>query len=303
MTAVSPAGAPAAEVGRGVPRATRWRLGRLPAVGLWPFAAYFIVFLAVPTVGVLVGAFQSPKGGATFDNINKALSNPYLTGYWTTIKLAFWSSVIPGILGFFIAYAVHVSGEGNWLRRTVATASGVFANFGGVFLAFLFTSTFGAEGLASGWLRQIGLTIAPEFLYHPNGIALVYGYFQIPLMVLVITPALGALRPASREAAENLGSSTWSYWRLVGLPVLLPSALGAVLLLFGSAMSAYATADALTSGSVPITSIQISSFVNGNVIPGEENVGKAISLVLLVIVAIVMATYVVVQRRASRWLR
>ncbi len=111
-------------------------------------------------------------------------------------------------------------------------------------------------------------------------------YFQIPLMVLVITPALEGLRPAWREAAHGLGGGSWTYWRLVGLPVLAPSVLGAVLLLFGSGFSAYATAQALTSGSVSLTPIQIGSFLSGNVLSGQENVGKALGLgMILVIVA------------------
>ena len=128
-------------------------------------------------------------------------------------------------------------------------------------------------------------------------------YFQIPLMVLVITPALEGLRPAWREAAHGLGAGSWTYWRLVGLPVLAPSVLGAVLLLFGSGFSAYATAQALTSGSVALTPIQIGSFLSGNVISGQENVGKALGLGMIVIVGVVMIIYVLLQRRASRWLR
>ena len=56
----------------------------------------------------------------------------------------------------------------------------------------------------------------------------------------------------------------------MGGPGLLPAFLGCVLLLFGSAFSAYATAEALTSGSVPLTAIQIGSFLNGNVLAGER---------------------------------
>jgi len=89
----------------------------------------------------------------------------------------------------------------------------------------------------------------------------------------------------------------------VGGPVLLPSFLGCVLLLFGSALAAYATAEALTSGAIPLTSIQIGSFLNGNVIPGQENVGKALGLGLVVIIAVAMVFYVMLQRRAARWLQ
>jgi putative spermidine/putrescine transport system permease protein len=131
----------------------------------------------------------------------------------------------------------------------------------------------------------------------------VYFYFQVPLMVLVILPALEGLRPAWREAAENMGARTWDYWRFVGGPVLLPAFLGCVLLLFGSALSAYATAEALTNGTIPLTSIQIGSFLNGNVIAGQENIGKALGLGMVVIIAIAMIIYVALQRRAAKWLR
>jgi putative spermidine/putrescine transport system permease protein len=281
------------------------RRPRLAGAGLAPFTAYFVVFLGVPTVAVLYGAFEAPTGGFTFHNLSTAFSGTFLHGYENTIKLSLVTSIVPGIVGFLIAYAVHVSGEGNWLRRVVATASGVFANFGGVPLAFLFTSVIGSTGIATGWLSDIGINIynhgfSVESL---TGIELVYGYFQIPLMVLVITPALGALRPAWREAADNLGAGSWQFWRLVGGPVLLPAVLGAILLLFGSSMSAYATADALTGGSIAITSVQIGAFLNGNVIAGEDNVGKALGLGLVIIVAIVMVGYALLQRRVSKWLR
>jgi putative spermidine/putrescine transport system permease protein len=128
-------------------------------------------------------------------------------------------------------------------------------------------------------------------------------YFQIPLMLLVITPAFGGLRPSWREAAENLGASSFHYWRTVGVPVLLPSVLGGILLLFGSGFAAYATADTLTAGTVTLAPIQIGAYLNGNVIAGEENVGYAIGFGMLVVLTVTMILYALVRRRASRWLR
>jgi putative spermidine/putrescine transport system permease protein len=279
------------------------RLLRLPVLGLLPFIVYFIIFLGVPLVAVMIGAFQAPDGGFTFHNISIATSGVYLHGFEKTLELAIVVSVIPGILGVFIAYAVHLAPEGSFLRRTVATASGVFANFGGVPLAFIFVATIGSSGLVTTWMGDLGFNPYDHgfTLYSLLGVELVYLYFQIPLMVLVTTPALQGLRPAWREAADNLGAGSWQYWRYVGGPVLLPAVLGGVLLLFGSALSAYATADALTSGSIAITSIQIGSFLNGNVIAGQENVGKALGLGLVVVILLAMIVYVFLQRRVSKW--
>lgn len=276
-----------------------------PVAGLVPFGLYMLLFLGLPTLAIVVGAFSSPHGGATLDNIRIASSGVYRKGFITSLELAALTSIVPGILGLVVAYAVQTAPKGNLLRRCVTTASGVFANFGGVPLAFLFIATLGTTGTATKWLNSAGLNPYDHGfnLYTFSGIALVYMYFQIPLMVLVITPALEGLRPSWREAAHGLGSGSWTYWRWVGLPVLAPSVLGAVLLLFGSGFSAYATAQALTSGSVALTPIQIGSFLSGNVISGQENVGKALGLGMIVIVAIVMMVYVLLQRRASRWLR
>ncbi len=276
-----------------------------PAAGLLPFGLYALLFLGLPTLAIVIGAFSAPTGGATLHNLSVASEGVYRTGFVTSLELAILTSVVPGILGLIIAYAVHTARHGKILRRVVTTASGVFANFGGVPLAFLFIATLGTTGIATKWLNAIGLNPYEHGfnLYTFSGIALVYMYFQIPLMVLVITPALEGLRPAWREAAHGLGAGSWTYWRLVGLPVLAPSVLGAVLLLFGSGFAAYATAQALTSGSVALTPIQIGSFLSGNVISGQENVGKALGLGMIVIVGAVMIVYVLLQRRASRWLR
>ena len=49
--------------------------------------------------------------------------------------------------------------------------------------------------------------------------------------------------------------------------------------------------------------LAIGSFLNGNVIAGQENAGKALALGMIVIIAVVMTGYALLQRRAARWLR
>lgn len=270
-------------------------------IGLAPFAIYAAIFLGVPTVAVIVGAFQTPRGGFTLKNVTVAVHAPYSNGFVESIELAIVTSVIPAILGVFIAYAVHTS-RGTLLRRLVSTASGVFANFGGVPLAFLFIATLSATGVVTLGLKEFSISLTTRWLFTFKGVALVYMYFQIPLMVLIVTPALYGLKPAWREASENLGAKGWQYWRYVGGPVLAPTVLGCTLLLFGFGLSAYATARALTAGTIPLTPIQIGDVMNGNVIAGEQNVGMALGLGLIIVIGVTLVFYVLLQRRASRWL-
>ena len=276
------------------------------AAGVVPFGVYMALGLIAPLIAVAIGAFQAPNGGGfTLSNVKTATHGVYLHGFSQSIQLSIIAAVLPGIFGLLIAYAIWSAKRGAVLRRVAITASGVFANFGGVPLAFLFIATLGSSGLATRWLADIGFDPYEHgfSLYSLSGVVVVYMYFQIPLMVLVILPALEGLRPAWREAAANMGARTWQYWRYVGGPVLMPSFLGCLLLLFGSSLSAYATAEAMTSGTIPLTSIQIGSFLNGNVLPGQENVGKALGLGLVIIIAVAMGCYVILQRRAARWLQ
>jgi putative spermidine/putrescine transport system permease protein len=303
----------------GTPRARQRRVGTvaravLRYAGVVPFTVYVAAGLLAPMVAIAIYSFQPNHGGfvashataPTLSNLDTAVHGIYLTGLTNVLLLSLATSVAGGVFGFLIAYAIHTARRGTVLRRVVITAAGVFANFGGVPLAFLFIATLSTTGVVTGWINDLfnfSIWNHGFSLYKPYGVAIVYLYFQTPLMVLVILPALEGLRPAWREAAENLGARSWHYWRHIAAPVLLPSFLGCLLLLFGGGMSAYATAEALTGGTIALTPIQIGSLLNGNVLAGQENLGYALGLILVVIIFVVMIGYTLLQRRAARWLR
>jgi putative spermidine/putrescine transport system permease protein len=280
--------------------ASRW-------LGVLPFGAYVALGLAVPTIAIAIAAFKnSNTGAATISNFDTALHGTYFAGLKGSIELSLFEAIVPGVFGLLIAYAIHTAKRGNVLRRVVITASGVFANFGGVPLAFLFIATLSTTGVVTGWIKDLsGVDIWNHgfTLYNVFGVSFVYMYFQVPLMVLVILPGLEGLRPAWREAAQNMGAGTWQYWRYVGGPVLFPSFLGCLLLLFGASFSAYATAEALTGGTVALYPIQIGALLNGNVLAGQQNLGYAMGVIMVAIIVIVMVGYTIIQRRAARWLR
>jgi putative spermidine/putrescine transport system permease protein len=284
--------------------AKRFRRVGIPTLAVTPFFLYTFLGLGIPSLAVLNLAFRTENGHLTTANMRAAIHGVFLTGFENSIRLALFTSIVPAVLGTFLAYAIHTS-QSNILKRLVATASGVLANFGGINLAFIFIAALGEGGLLTVWLEDLHLDLYSHgfSIYTFYGVATVYMYFQIPLMVLVITPALAGLRPAWREAASNMGASSWSYWRYVGVPVLLPSVLGGTLLLFGSAFAAYATAEALTGGIIALSPIQIGNFVNGNVIAGQEHLGYAIGLGMLIVLTITMILYGLIRRRASKWLR
>jgi putative spermidine/putrescine transport system permease protein len=273
-------------------------------LGAVPFLAYVGIFLLLPTAIVVGGAFVGPDG-LTLSNL-AAMNKPYIIGaFVNAVVLSAASAVIGAMLGAVLAYAV-VSGNPNGvLRRLVVSACGVLAQFGGVTLAFAFIATIGLAGFITVWLQQHGINIYANslWLYQLNGLVLVYTYFQIPLMVLVFLPALDGIRPQWREATESLGGATWHYWRYVAGPLLAPAFFGGLLLLFANAFSAYATAAALINQGSIIASLLIANTLTSEVGLHQPGLASALALVMVVIVAIVMVLYTVLQQRTARWLR
>lgn len=274
------------------------------ALGLLPFVGYLVVFLGGPLFFVISGALSTRDGQPTIENLVASVSAPqYRAAFASSVLLSAVTAVIGAVFGAFLAQAVLTGRPDGPLRRIVSTASGVLAYFGGVPLAFAFIAALGQTGLATVFLRGVGIDLyAAGFRIDSlTGLGLTYVYFQVPLMVILITPALEGLLPQWREAAENLGASAWSYWRYVALPVLAPALGGATLVLFGNAFAAYATALALTSGSIPLLPTAIASALSGNVLADQQNVGLALGFDMVVVIALVMAGYLLLQRRATRW--
>lgn len=269
-----------------------------------PFFLYTIAFLLLPSASVLVGAFQNQEGAFTLANLSALLDGQYLQAYINSLQISAATALAGGVLGLLMAHAALAPGSPRWIRTVLTTFSGVAANFAGVPLAFAFIATLGTTGFLTQLLKNAGLDLygGGFTLFSFTGLALTYLYFQIPLMVLVIAPTIDGLRREWREAAENLGATGFEYWRYIGLPVLLPSLLGAMVLLFGNAFAAYATPYALTSGVITLTPMQIGNVLQGNVLT-DPHLGQALALGMIVVIGISMAAYAVLQQRTARWAR
>ncbi len=274
-------------------------------LGVVPFFVYTGIFLLVPTLVVIVGAFLGPDNQPTTSSIAALTQPAFLSALKASVILSAATAVAGAALGGLLAYAVSTAGPDTLLKRFVTSVCGVLAQFGGVALAFAFMASFGFGGVLARWAKAAGIDLGSGiWLYEwDKGLMLVYLYFQIPLMLIVFLPAVEGLRPQWREACETLGGTTWTYWRKVAGPILWPPFVGSMLLLFTNAFSAYATAAALVSQGSPLVPLKIAGTFSSEVILGQENIGKAMALAMVVVVAIVMALYTWLDKRASRWMQ
>lgn len=275
-------------------------------LGVAPFFLFAILFLILPSLRLIIGSFTDSDGNFTFKNLLDLITQKnILDAYWLSIRISAVTAIGGGIFGFLLAYTVTVGGLPRPLRTALITFSGVASNFAGVPLAFAFVATIGRTGFITALLKEaFGINIYQNGfnLYSFWGLSITYMYFQFPLMVLTMAPALDGLKREWREAAENLGATNLQYWWRVALPVLLPSILGAMILLFGNAFGAYATAYALTGGTLPIVTIQIGAQIRGDVLH-NPGLGYAMAMGMVIIMAIALGGYSWLQKLSERWLR
>jgi putative spermidine/putrescine transport system permease protein len=274
-------------------------------LGVVPFFLFSLAFMFLPTAFLVVGSFLDNSGTPTVQNYADLSTGIIPDAFANSIEISLVTAVGGGIFGLLLAYAVILGGLPRFLRTALMTFSGVASNFAGVPLALAFIFTLGQLGFLTVLLRDFGIDIYQAGfggLTTKLGLEVVYMYFQFPLMVLIIAPALEGLRREWREAAENMGASPRQYWQHVALPILMPSILGTMILLFGNSFGAQATAFQLTGGTLNIVTLVISSQIRGDVLH-NPGLGYAMAMGMVVIMAISIALYSVLQRRAERWLR
>jgi putative spermidine/putrescine transport system permease protein len=287
--------------------AARPRLG-MPSwawLGTAPFFLFALLFLILPTAYLMVGAFQDPDGRFTLANIANLAQPSIVSAYAISLEVSAASALGGAVIGALLAAAVVFGGLPGWVRPTVVTFSGVASNFAGIPLAFAFLATLGRTGLVTLLLINLfdfNIYAAGFNLLSFWGLVITYLYFQIPLMVLILLPALEGLKREWREASEILGASRWQYWSWVAFPIIWPSLLGSTLLLFANAFGAIATAYGLTGSSLNIVPILLYAQIRGDVLH-NPNLGYALALGMIVITGLSNLAYMVLRRRSERWMR
>ncbi|MEO6013889.1 MAG: ABC transporter permease subunit [Devosia sp.] len=273
-------------------------------LGVAPFLIFALLFLIIPTLNLAVSAFYDVDGHFTFNNIIELRRQNILDAYWISIRVSAASAGLGALIGLVIALAVIRGNLPGWLRSAVMTFSGVASNFAGVPLAFAFVASLGRLGMVTVVLKLFGFDLYKTGfnLLSFWGLTVTYLYFQIPLMILIIAPAVDGLRKEWSEAAQTLGASPFQFWRYVGLPVLWPNLLGTISLLFANAFGAIATAYALTGSSLNIVPILLYTQISGDVLH-NPGLGAALALGMILITGIANVIYLVVRTRAERWLK
>lgn len=269
--------------------------------GILPFLLFCLAFEIIPIFIMTRDSLMDRTGQWTVANFT-ALGIPlYVNSFINSIKLSGITALVGTALGTVVGYVVY-----RWpserVREALISLSDVTTNFAGAPLAFAFIIVLGSTGIVTQFfLQYLGVELYPQFsVYSFAGLALAYVYFQLPLMVLLIIPAFGGIRKEWMESAQNLGANTFQFWWRIGLPVLMPSLVAGLVLLFANAFGAYATAYTLTGSNLSLVTIQIGFTITGEV-RHEPGIGLAMAVISLLIMGSCIVVYQWAAGRARRW--
>lgn len=267
-----------------------------------PFLLFCFMFELIPVGALLLGSI-----GGTDELSLEYIANIFTNATFqksiiNSMILAVVSSLLGAAIGTAVGYAITRTTRPRVRRGLIALAT-VSSNAGGISLGFAFITVLGAAGMITILLRTFGIDLLSFFsIYSVVGLIVVYLYFQVPLMIVLMLPAFAGLRSDWAEASSSLGGNNRDFWRRVGIPVLMPSIVAGTVLLFVSSMGAYATAQALIGGRINLMTIQISILRRGEILYNPAQ-ADAMAVVLLMIVALSVVAYHLIQRRAQRWIQ
>ncbi len=257
-------------------------------LALVPFLIVAMLYEIVPLITVVLKSFQPDGGtGFTLENYQSVFSKLlYQKAIMNSIKISLTSAVAGIIIAFLGARAAHQH-QGK-LNHVFMTVLNMVSNFAGIPLAFAYMILLGNAGLVVNIGKELGISALSTYnLYTMNGMSLIYIYFQIPLSTLLLIPAFDGVQKQWKEACTLLGGTPGTFWRKVGVPVLMPSILGTFSVLFANALAAYATIYALMMDNIALLPVQIAGCFTGEV-KIRAGLGGALSVVMMVIMVVMI---------------
>ncbi|MEP7360067.1 MAG: ABC transporter permease subunit [Chloroflexota bacterium] len=271
-------------------------------IGALPLLVVVALFLVAP-IGVLLARSFFAAGGLSLGTWTELLSSPQiLKALLTSIALGATCALLSTIIGTPLAWLISrlaARPRAAWL-----SIFNVAAHFGGIGLAFAYVITFGAFGMVTLLLNDLGAHIQTPARDSFAALVITYEYANVPLFVLLALPALGIVREEWSEAAQVSSATRWQFWRRIGLPLLAPFIAGGALLSFTWAIGIYGIAYALggASPTVPtrLLTLEIGRAIADDAVTGSARAG-ALSVVLIVLALIALAVYRLLVRRGLRW--
>ncbi len=256
---------------------------RKPKVDFWFFVKVIVIlamlfFLVYPFSTLITRSFFTKKvDGMTFDNYATFFSKKYyLDALKNTLYITFFSSLTCLLVGAPMAYLMtryNIFGK-KIIYVCIILAPDVPALYWRVFL----DTVVWPGRIRYQIIRSIG--IKTPTIYGPGGIILVFTLHLYPYVYLYVSGALSSIDSSLEEAGENLGSSKIRRLFTVTLPVVMPSILAGVVMVFMTSLADFGTPMLLGEGKTRVLPVLVYDAYMSE-IGGDANMASTLSVIVV----------------------
>jgi len=255
-------------------------------VTTFPYIVWMLIFILVPLVLVLYYAVTvtTPAGTVfSLQNFEKFMQPIYIKVLVRSIQLALVSTIICLLLGYPVAMILSGRDLSKKNILVLLFVIPMWMNF--LLRTYAWMTLLEKKGLINTVLGFIGLPQI-NILYTDSAVILGMVYNFLPFMVLPIFSVMSKIDKSIIEAAEDLGSNSFTVFRKITLPLSLPGVVSGITMVFMPALTTFIISKLL--GGSQYTLI-------GNLIEDQFmrvydwNFGSALSIIMMLLIVISMA--------------
>jgi len=236
------------------------------------------------------------------------LSKDFINSLALTLKVALVSSVLSGVLAIILVRVLFILGE----NRKTAIIRKVFQVpmlVPHVTAAYIIMLLFMKSGWFSSIAYSIGITKSieafPSVVNDPNslGIIITYIWKETPFIMLMVFPIISRIQDSWLEIAQVFGARRQEFFREVILPLILPTWISSVLIVFAFTFSDFEVPYLLGITYPKFISVySYSMYYNGQL--SERPLALAANFILAIITAMLgIAAYKLIKIRDFKEVR
>jgi spermidine/putrescine transport system permease protein len=295
----------APETAAAAPQRVRSFAPRYPAWLTAPSLLYYAFFFLAPLAILVVFSFArqpssfSPGGTVVYafdPSQYQAVWDPlYIRIFGKTLLMAGLGTVATLLVGYPIAY---------WMARYLTRWKSlvlllVVVPFWTSFLirTYAWLIILDPQGVVARFLKSAGIVDRLDWIgnWQAVGIGLVYNY--LPLLILPVYASLERMDWTLVEASTDLGSSPFTAFRQITLPLTLPGLITGALLVFIPMSGEYVIPTILGQGRFEFVGNVIADQFGGSNWP----LGSAMSMALMLCLSLFVILYIVFATREEQF--
>jgi iron(III) transport system permease protein len=254
----------------------------LPAV-IWWVVVVFLAFVVIfPSITLIINSFKTETGYSLSNYAMVFKDESNVQSMINSVKVVFATTFFATVIGVFLAWAVartDVPGKKAW-QLLLSIPYFIPPFIGAIAWIFLL----GPVGYFNRFFMSIFSLEEPLFkLYSIPGMIFVLSLYRYAVPFIVVLPTMRKIPASMEEAARISGASAWKTMRDITLPLLAPSIIGAMLLLFMFVLADFGVSAALGAPNrIRLMTTQIFFLIRRPDMPNSMQIAAAYSILLSV---------------------